>query len=220
MRFASQVAFVAATLFSGLAFSQEPADPHAADPHAASGHPHGIVNWWSWDYGASAKDPSHSNWPPPFGFALLNFAVFAGIMFKLGGKPLIQFVADRHERIKSELNEAGRLHREAQARLDELKQRLSGLDNEVAEIVTTVRREAEDEKARILAAATQQAERIEKEAERQIEAEVERQRKQLGRIVIEAAIKEAEGILTKNFKADDQKRASDAYVMQLEKSGS
>lgn len=192
----------------------------AAHGEGAAHHPHGIVNWWSWDYGPAAKDPTHRGWPPPFGFALINFGIFLAVMWRIGGRSLVEFVAARHERIKKELDEAGRLHREAEARLAELQSKLSGLDKDVAEIVATVRKEAEEEKQRILAAANEQAARVQQEAERQIAAEVERQRKELSRLVVEAAIKQAEAIVQKNFGPEDHRRTSEAYVAQLEKGAS
>src|SRR5262245_55311966 len=53
----------------------------------------GIANWWSWDY-------KKKHLPPPFGFALVNFGIFALIMARLAGKPFRQFVLDRHLRIR------------------------------------------------------------------------------------------------------------------------
>src|SRR5262249_49178889 len=71
---------------------------HAAEGehHAEHHEEHGIQNWWSWDFGPNAKDPSHKHLPPPFGYALVNFGIFLAILSKLLFKPIAQMTRDRH----------------------------------------------------------------------------------------------------------------------------
>ncbi len=177
----------------------------------------GITNWWSWDYGPGAKDPHHKHLPPPFGFALVNFGIFALIMYRLAGKPLKQFVLDRHNAIKKDLDEASSLRKKAEAQLHEYENKVKGVDAEIESIVAGVRKDAEAEKARIIAAAAEQAARIKADAEKQIAAEIERATRELRRGVIEAAVQAADELLKKQIGADDQRKMAERYVVDLEK---
>jgi F-type H+-transporting ATPase subunit b len=213
-----RLAFVA--LFLGLLAAPSPAqEPPSAE--GGAGYPpadineseaqHGIQNWWTWDYKAK-------HLPPPFGFALVNFGIFALIMYRLGGKPLKNFIAERHNGIRKDLDEASRLRAEAEKQLAEYQAKVAGVDAEIDALVKGIQQEAEAEKERILAAAAEQAARLKADAEKQIQAEIARARLELRRGVIEAAVAAADEILKKQIGADDQRKMAERYVVELEKS--
>lgn len=176
----------------------------------------GIINWWSWDYGANAKNPAHKGWPPPFGFALINFVIFAAIMSKLAWKPLVAFVRDRHDSIAKNLDEAAQLRAEAEATLKRFEAKIAGIDGEIETLLAQIRKEAEQEKARIMANAEADAKRLKADAERQIAAEIDAARRELRRGVIEAAVAAADETLRKNIVADDQRKMAEKYVADVE----
>ena len=203
-------AFAVAALLAG---APALAEEGGAEPE---GNGSVIVNWWSWDYGATAKDPTHKGWPPPFGFALINFAIFLGIMSRLAWKPLQSYMLQRHDGIAKNLEDAAKLRAEAQKALDAYQGKLAGLDGEIDALLKTIRKEAEAEKARIIAAAEADAKRLRVEAERQIAAEIERARRELRTGVIEAAVAAADATLRKSIAADDQKKMAEKYVADVE----
>ena len=176
----------------------------------------GIVNWWSWDYGPKPKDPTHKGWPPPFGFALVNFGIFLAIMSRLAWKPLKQFMITRHDEIAKNLDEAAKLRAEAEATLKQYETKIGGIDREIDTLLAQIRKEAEMEKARIMSAAEADAKRLKEDAERQIAAEIDRARRELRRGVIEAAVSAAEDSLKKNIGADDQRKMAEKYVHDVE----
>lgn len=172
-----------------------------------------IQNWWDLDY-------KKKHLPPPFGFALINFGVFAAIMYRLAGKPLKQYMLDRHSRIRKDLDEASALRKQAEAKLDEYSRKVANVEQEIDAIVKSVEREAQVEKERLIKEAQAQAERLKADAQKQIAAEIDRARRELRVGVIEAAVKAAEEILQKQVGADDQKKLAERYVADLEKSAS
>ena len=179
----------------------------------------GIINWWSWDYdtgGHHAKDPAHKGWPPPFGYALINFGVFLVIMSRLAWKPFKQFMADRHDSIANNLDEAAKLRAAAEATLKQYEAKIAGIDREVEALLAQIKKESEAEKARIMAAAEADAKRLKEDAERQIAAEIDRARRELRRGVIEAAVAAATDSLQKNIGADDQRKMAEKYVHDVE----
>ena len=190
-----------------------------AGPDVHESESRGIVNWWSWDYdtnGHHAKDPAHKGWPAPFGFALINFVIFLGIMSRLAWKPLKQYMGDRHDEIAKNLDEAAKLRAEAEATLKQYETKIGGIDREIDTLLAQIRKEAEMEKARIMSAAEADAKRLKEDAERQIAAEIDRARRELRRGVIEAAVSAAEDSLKKNIGADDQRKMAEKYVHDVE----
>ena len=214
---------LALALVGGLAsfaLAQEGPSPEggAGYPGADVGEEKGpvIVNWWSWDYGPNAKDPSHKGWPPPFAYAIINFIIFAGVMWKLAAKPLKNFTAERHDRIAKDLDEAARLRQAAEQQLQEYQRKVQHVDAEVDQLLKQIQKEAETEKARIIAAAEEQARALKRDAERQIQAEIERARLELRRTVVEAAVGAAEKLVQSQIGSDDQRRMADRYVADVE----
>ena len=176
----------------------------------------GITNWWSWDYGASAKDPEHRHLPPPFGWAVVNFFIFLGILSRILWKPLKSGWIARHDTIKGELAEARRLHKEAEGQLAEYTRKVQNVNAEVDALVAQLRKEAEADRVRLIAAADAEAQRIKGEADRQIKAEIERARAELRREAVNAAVAAAEGILRRDVTADDQRRLAERYLGELD----
>ena len=178
------------------------------------------INWLSWDYKAGPDQArEHRHMPAPFGFALLNFVVFAAIMYRLAAKPLKEFVRDRHLTIKKDLDEAAQLHREAEARLREYEAKIGGLDAEIETLLRQVRAEAETEKARIVAGAEAQAKLLQLDAQAQIAAEVERVRRELRAEAVSAAMAVAESLVKQRAGEADQVKLTERFVADLESAG-
>jgi len=205
-----------------------PEPAHAAEAgHAAAGHgehaeghheeEHGILNWWSWDYGPKATDPTHRHWPAPFGFMLINFGVFLAILSRLLFKPLKAMAASRHEDIRRNLDEASKLRAAAEAKLREYEDKVKNVDAEIDSLVAQLRAEAEAEKARIIANAETEAQRLRADAQKQIDSEMARIRAELKSQLVATVVATAEQILTKHIGADDQRKMAERYVTDLEK---
>jgi F-type H+-transporting ATPase subunit b len=183
------------------------------DESETSGH---IINWWSFDRGPNATDPTHRHYPPPFGVALINFAIFLGIMSKLLWKPLQKMAAERSHSIARSLDSATELHKKAEAQLKTFEAKVAGINGEVDALLASIRKEAELEKARIIATAEADAKRLKEDAERQIATEIESARRELRRGVIEAAVAAADAAVKKNIAADDQRKMAERYVADVE----
>jgi F-type H+-transporting ATPase subunit b len=225
--FAFAAVLVATPLFAQEGVGQETREgskspeggAYGAGADVNEGESRGIVNWWSWDYdtnGHHATNPAHKGWPPPFGYALVNLGIFLLIMSRLAWKPLKQFMADRHDSIAKNLDDAAKLRAEAEATLKQYEAKIAGIDREIDTLLAQIKKEAEMEKARIIATAEADAKRLKEDAERQIGAEIDRARRELRRGVIEAAVAAAEQSLQKNITADDQRKMAEKYVHDVE----
>ena len=191
--------------------------------HAAGGH-HGATpplptNWYEWHVGKDVlggdQEEGEEPMPPGLLFALLNFAVFLGLLIKFARPKLLAFLRTRHEEVKGQLEDAARLRAEARAKLEEYNRRIAGVDAEVNNLLAEIRGEAEAEREMILAQARSQANALKAEAERRIESEIARARLTLEREVAVAAVAAAEKILRERTTGDDQARMFGNFVDAL-----
>ncbi len=162
-----------------------------------------------------AAEPPHMNWLK-LGFAIANFVVLLFILRKVLFRPLGNMAAERHDELKAGLEEAAKLRADAQTKLDEYSQRIARIDDEVAEIVAALRKEAEAEKARILAAAAEQARQIKLECERTQAAELGRVEREIKAEAVRAAASAAEKILREKVTTDDERRIVERFAKELE----
>jgi F-type H+-transporting ATPase subunit b len=154
--------------------------------------------------------------PPAFVFMLLNFAVFAWLVAKFARPAASKLAAERHDQIKTALDEAAKLRKEAADKLAEYESRLKAADDEVKKLVEGMKADAESDKKRILAAAEAQAAQLKREAEQRIAAEIMYARAQLTRDVTAAATAVAEKILREKLQPTDQQALVARFVSALE----
>jgi F0F1-type ATP synthase membrane subunit b/b' len=179
------------------------------------------IHNWSY-FGYRNKDIEGRPWqegehrmPPPFSMALLNFAIFAVLMYRMAAPSIIKATRERHDAIAKALAEGTRLRDEAQARLTEYEGKLAKLQGEIEAMVASIRAEADAEKKRIILEAEQRAERMRRDAEQQIQAELQRVRIVLEREAVEAAVTMAERILKEKTTEADQRLLADRFVKGL-----
>jgi F-type H+-transporting ATPase subunit b len=142
----------------------------------------------------------------PFILMLINFGIFMAILGKYLWPAGKKVAADRHDQIKSALDEAAALRAQAANKLAEYETRIKDVDAEIAQLVAGIRADAEADKQRILAAASAQAAQMKRDAELRIAAEVELARAQLTREVTSAASAATEKLLREQTSVDDQRK--------------
>lgn len=200
----------------------------AAQADHASGEHHGghhgatapnAINWTDWGKGKDVHGgelhPDEEGMPPGLLYALINFAVFLGLLVKFVGPKLTKSLRVRHDLVRNQLAESARLRQEARDKLDEYNQRIAGVDAEIQKLMAEIKADAEAEKQLILEQARVQAEALKKDADRRIESEIARARLMLEREVVAASIAAAETILRERTTADDQSRMFDGFVDTL-----
>jgi len=217
------VVLAAVLAVPAVAYAQEAAEPEAG-AHEGSGHASSPADWNWFDMGYKSKGPQgkplkpgeHPMAPPAL-FALINAALFFGLLIWKGGPPIKKFVRQRHLTIKEALEESAQLRDEARKKLDEYTERIAGVEAEVEKIFSEIRADAEAEKARILAAAKAQAEAIKRNAEDRIAAEMAQARRELEIEVVEAAIAAAEKLIRVTATPTDHKSLIDSFITEMGK---
>lgn len=201
----------------------EHAAAHDDGHHAPTGAP--AINWTDLGYAdkndhGDELEKGDTPMAPPLLFALLNFAIFAGILYWKAGPALSKYLANRHESIKNALEEAAKLQEEAKEKLKEYSARIADADAEVNTLIEQIRKDAEAERTKLVSDAERQAERVRKDAEARIETEFLAARRELEREVVAKAVEVAEKLLTEKSSAVDQQNLFNAYISDLKKSES
>ncbi len=150
-----------------------------------------------------------------FVFMLLNFAILMFILIKKGG-PVAQGMArERHDQIKSALDEAAKLRKQAQDKLSEYETKLKDADSEIKKLVDGMKADAEADKVRILENAAKQSAQMKREAEQRIQAEIELARATLTREVTAAAAAATEKLLRAKMVPTDQQKLVSAFITDI-----
>ena len=151
------------------------------------------------------------------GFYILDFVVLVALLGYMLKGPARKWLADRHDRVKAELEAATQLRLEAERRLAEVDALLAGLQAEVAEVREQFRQDGEREAAHIANEATVAAERHEAGLDRQLDQEQAKVREQLERELVAAVLKSAEDKLRTRLDGKAQANVTAAFVSDLEK---
>lgn len=157
---------------------------------------------------------------PPFLFMLLNFGLLLLILAKYGGPVARKLAQERHDQIKTALDDAAKLRAQAQEKLTELEGRIKGVDDEVKKLVDGIRADAEADKARILEAAAKQSAQMKKDAEIRIAAEIEFARATLSKEVAAAAAGATEELLREKVTGDDQTKLVSTFITNVQSGSS
>ncbi len=149
---------------------------------------------------------------PPFVLMLLNFGLLLIILGKWGGPAARKIAVDRHDAIKTALDEAAKLKKQAADKLAEYESRIKDVDAEVKKLVDGIRADAEADKKRILEAAQNQAVALKRDAEQRIAAEIELARAQLTKEVTAASAAATEKLLREKLTGDDQNKLVSTFI--------
>jgi F-type H+-transporting ATPase subunit b len=158
------------------------------------------------DSGAVLKD---------FIYRCFNFALMVGLLAYFVTKPIRKGLKGRTEEIEKTLADAQAAKEAAEAKHQEYSEKLAKATEEIADIAESIRREGELEREKILAAAKEMAEKIEKEAENKASGVVANARTELREEAARLAVELAEDMLKKQVSTDDQKRLVDEYMQKV-----
>ncbi|MDD2316693.1 MAG: F0F1 ATP synthase subunit B [Desulfobacterales bacterium] len=177
------------------------AQGHAQDAHEAA------------EGGGHATETKH--WEITDTYKTMNFVVLVAGLFFLLKKPATQALSARILGIKEQLAELEKKKEEAELLLAEHNERISRLGEEADKILEESMKQGEEAKARILKEAAAAAERLEEQAKRSVAYEFKQARQRLREEVLEQALAEAEKLIIKKIKPQDQERLVDEFLEKV-----
>lgn len=151
----------------------------------------------------------------PFVLALLNFAILLVLIAKYGAPLARKTALERHDLIKTALDDAAKLRAQAEAKLAEYEKRIKNVDTEIAALVDGIRADADADKARILAQAEAQAQQMKRDAETRIAAEILLARATLTREITVAATKATAALVEQKLTPTDQDKLVAQFITDM-----
>jgi len=172
----------------------------AAEHGAAHGEVHhGEINWFE------------------LGGQTFTFFLFIALIVWKGAPASRSFFLNCHETVKKAVEEAQRAKADALAKAAEYDRKMADIEGELQKLKDTFATTAAAEKAKMIAEAEVTAKRIEKDTQALIQSELEKAQSQLRADAADMAVKLASEILSRELKADDQKRLVNELVQSLSK---
>jgi F-type H+-transporting ATPase subunit b len=178
----------------------------AGEGHEAAGHHQSL-------YAALAENPipllKDLLW------RLVNFAVLLWILIKFTGKPIKNYFANRREALVQGINEAREAKKAAERLYLEYQEKLASLEDEVKELESRIRAEAEAEKQRIVNEAEQFAVKVRQQAEQMANQEVIMAKRRLKDEASKLSLQAAEKMIKENISAVDQDKMVENYLEKV-----
>lgn len=157
----------------------------------------------------------HNAWLANDTWKVLNFGILAVAGFFIARKPVVEFFSSRAKSIETEIKELEQKKAEAEKKLAEYQTKFKNLDQESKQIVEDYIKQGEEAKARILAEAEAQAEKLEDMAKRNIEQEFKTAKALLMQEISDKAMDKAEEVIKASISAEDQDKLVDEYLKKV-----
>jgi F-type H+-transporting ATPase subunit b len=148
-------------------------------------------------------------------YKLLNFAVLVGILVVFAGKPLKNFLANRHNAVKEKLEEANRMIKEAEAVKVEYANRLARLDEEIETFKKVMIQETEKERKKIFDEAEAFAARIKEQAKITYEQEIREVKARIREEIARLTMERAEKLVAERVNKADHDHLVEEFIEKL-----
>ncbi len=157
----------------------------------------------------------HNSWLSIDTWKTMNFAVLIVVLFLVAKKPVAEFFSSRAKGIEDEIKVLEQKKKDAEMKLAEYQARFKNLDQESKKIVEEYIKQGEEARARILAEAEAQAEKLEIMAKRNIEQEFKSAKARLQQEISEKAMSKAEALIKASISSEDQEKLVDEYLKKV-----
>ncbi len=165
---------------------------------------------------ASSEQGSGSKgWMATDTYKVMNFAVLAIGLFLLLRKPTAQALNSRIKGIKDQLDELETKKKTAEKQLAEYNQKFTQLEQEAEKLIEDYIRQGNEAKARIIDEAKKAAEKLEEQAQRNIEHEFKQAKVKLQEEILDKALVKTEEIIKNKITAQDQEKLVDEYLEKV-----
>ncbi|MBA4418091.1 MAG: hypothetical protein C0392_09300 [Syntrophus sp. (in: bacteria)] len=146
---------------------------------------------------------------------ILNFAVLVGILIKFAGKPLKEYLVNRHNAVKEKIEEAERLYRDAGDLKKEYEAKLARLDEEIDAFKKKIVEETESEKRKMLDEARSFASKIQEQARLNYEQELKEVKGRIREEITRLALNRAEKLVVEKLTKNDNDRMVEEFIEKL-----
>lgn len=148
-------------------------------------------------------------------FPLLNFLIYAGIIYYFAVPRVRSFFKARHDEVLAAITGAAARKRSAEALLEDYRDRLAGLDNEIGSIQATLKAEGERDRTRLLREAEGLAAKIKNDARFLAEQEIKVAKQQVLQELAEKAKLSAIELIRHHLTEADQASLVENFIHEI-----
>lgn len=147
--------------------------------------------------------------------ACIAFLIIFFIMSKFAWPMVLKMMEDRENKIQGDLDAAEEAKNQAQSDAKAYEERLAAAERDAAEIVAAARREAEEERSRILAKAQKDASATIAKARDAVESERKKALVQLSGSVVDLSVEIASKIVGENLTDEQHRKLAERYLAEV-----
>ncbi len=162
----------------------------------------------------AAEEAANPGWAPTIA-KLINFAILAAVVVYFARGPLGDYLRTRSTTIRKDLVDSKALRADAEQQLAGVRQRLSLLPGELAEMKRRGEEELAAEKVRLAEATAHERRRLIDQTRREIELQSRLARRDLVQHSVELSMALARTRIQKDITSDDQARLIDRYATEV-----
>jgi F0F1-type ATP synthase membrane subunit b/b' len=164
------------------------------------------------EHGAHAEHPA--DWSM-LAFHALGLTILIGVLVYFAGEPLKNFLRDRSDNLRRQLDQAKAAVQRAEAANAEIAARLARIADENETLVREAADIAELERVRAVERAEAAADRVREEAKRAADQEIERARAALQTEAAKLAVSLAGEMVKANLTPEDDRRLLSDFVARI-----
>ncbi|MBQ9007613.1 MAG: F0F1 ATP synthase subunit B [Atopobiaceae bacterium] len=147
--------------------------------------------------------------------ACVAFIIIFVILSKFAWPTIFKMMEDRENKIQGDLDAAEEAKNQAQSDAKAYEERLAAAERDAAEIVAAARREAEEERSRILAKAQKDAAATIAKARDAVESERKKALVQLSGSVVDLSVEIASKIVGENLTDEQHRKLAERYLAEV-----
>ncbi len=151
-----------------------------------------------------------------FVWAIINFLIFFAIMRIVFFKPIMNLLDSRRAEVAENLQKSEEARKEAEQLRREYEEKLNQAASEARDLIERARREGEQRREELVAAAQEEAERILDRARTAIREERDRAIAALREEVADLALLAASKVVDKDLTGEDNERLVREFIRQVE----
>lgn len=145
----------------------------------------------------------------------VNFGILVALLIKFVGKPLKNFLSNRHKAIKDKIEETQKALEEAEVLRTRYRDKLAKLDDEIEAFKKQAIQEAETEKKKIIDEAVKFAARIREQANITSQQERKEITRKIKEEIARLTVEQAEKLVTEKINQSDHEKMVDEFIVKL-----
>lgn len=147
--------------------------------------------------------------------ACVAFIIIFVILSKFAWPTILKMMEDREAKLQGDLDAAEQAKTQAEANAKAYEERIAAAEHEAAEIVAQAKRDAEEERARILAKAQKDAAATIAKARDAVESERKKALVQLSGSVVDLSVEIASKIVGDDLTDDQHRKLAERYLAEV-----